>query len=318
MKIFLRKEWWKLLAPFFLLAWAWADFRVPKAEERIAAAGSLVGLDERERRAFTAGEYFQEKRVPRGSDWLATHKEEGQTYSQYLSSGANRPGRGGRDTLYLLPLGEFPEERSPSLNSLREHMSLYYAPMKVKILPVISSDEVSVAKRGNRQQGTEQWHTGAVLSWLKKRLPDDCYGLLAVTMTDLYPGEGWNFVFGQAAYRDRVGIFSFARFEPVSEAQEERQKAILRRACKVLTHEMGHMFGIKHCIYYECNMNGANSLREMDSTPMNLCPVCLRKLQRAIGFTPSSRYQGLERFFRELNFVEEAAWLQKRRVWVDQ
>ena len=46
-----------------------------------------------------------------------------------------------------------------------------------------------------------------------------------------------------------------------------------------MTHEIGHMFGVKHCVYYNCAMNGSNHLQESDRRTEHLCPVCLRKLQ---------------------------------------
>jgi bacterioferritin len=36
----------------------------------------------------------------------------------------------------------------------------------------------------------------------------------------------------------------------------------LRRSCKVLAHEIGHMFGLSHCVFFHCLMNGSNSLAE--------------------------------------------------------
>mgnify|MGYP000107882883 CR=1 FL=1 len=42
----------------------------------------------------------------------------------------------------------------------------------------------------------------------------------AVTMTDLYPSEDWNFVFGQASLRNRVGAYSFARYDPAFYGKE--------------------------------------------------------------------------------------------------
>jgi len=31
-----------------------------------------------------------------------------------------------------------------------------------------------------------------------------------------------------------------------------------------MLHEIGHMFGLKHCVYYECLMNGIMSVEEQD------------------------------------------------------
>jgi archaemetzincin len=31
---------------------------------------------------------------------------------------------------------------------------------------------------------------------------------------------------------------------------------------KVLTHETGHLFGLAHCVYFHCVMNGSNHLQK--------------------------------------------------------
>lgn len=314
----------KFIFPSLLLSlavgWAWADFVMPDPDARTAAVGSLATLEEPMRRAFLAREDFAPKREPEWADWLAQHEEPGQTFSQYLASKPNQPGAGGRGVLYVLPLGSFPAETSPDLQVLRTYMECYYGPMPVKVLPPRAAKQVPAISRENELTGQLQWHSGELLAWLRTQLPRDAYGLIAITMTDLYPGEGWNFVFGQAAYKSRVGVFSFARYHPklsYEAVDGDPDQLALRRASKVLTHEMGHMFGIRHCIFYECNMNGANSLRECDSTPMHLCPVCLRKLQRAVGFDPLSRYRDLGKFYRQNHFALEAEWIARRADWIE-
>jgi hypothetical protein len=66
--------------------------------------------------------------------------------------------------------------------------------------------------------------------------------------------------------------------------------------------------------YYECNMNGANHLDEADSTPMHLCPVCLRKLHRAVRFDPTERYGKLREFYDANGMKVEEEWVTKRIV----
>ncbi|MGJ8726368.1 MAG: archaemetzincin [Roseibacillus sp.] len=314
----------KIVFPLGVLAmaasWVLADFVAPNADARKVAVGSLAGLEKSLQHAFTAGDDFEAKKEPEWADWLAQHEEEGQTFSQYLASKPNRPGEGGRNTLYVLPLGRFEKETSPDLHVLQRYMELYYTPMVVKVLPAMPDKKVPAVTRENSLTGSLQWNSVEMLKWLRTQVPRDAYGVIAITMTDLYPGEGWNFVFGQASYKSRVGIFSFARYHPklsFEAVEGDVDQIALRRASQVLTHEMGHMFGIKHCIHYECNMNGANSLRECDSTPMHLCPVCLRKLQRAVGFDPTSRYQALRKFYQKNGFGKEAKWTGERLNWIE-
>ena len=60
---------------------------------------------------------------------------------------------------------------------------------------------------------------------------------------------------------DGVGVYSLARLRPLAppmKLNEEQKKLFLMRACKVLAHEIGHIFGLKHCIYFKCMMNGSN------------------------------------------------------------
>lgn len=60
---------------------------------------------------------------------------------------------------------------------------------------------------------------------------------------------------------------------------------------QTLTHEIGHIFGLRHCQWLACLMQGSNHLEEADRRPLDLCPVCLRKLQSAVGFRLRDRYR---------------------------
>jgi archaemetzincin len=72
------------------------------------------------------------------------------------------------------------------------------------------------------------------------------------------------------------------------------------------------MFGIEHCVWFRCLMNGSNHLAESDARPLHLCPVDLRKLQWSTGFDVVKRYRRLLDFHRQEGFEDEAQWLDKR------
>jgi archaemetzincin len=120
---------------------------------------------------------------------------------------------------------------------------------------------------------------------------------------------------GQALLRGRVGVFSFARYDPAfhgGERGEDGGQLLLKRSARVLVHETAHMFGVGHCIFYKCVMNGSNHLAESDSRPLHLCPVDYRKLQRSIAFDPVERAQRLLGYYRREGFAEEARWMERR------
>ena len=101
--------------------------------------------------------------------------------------------------------------------------------------------------------------------------------VLGITAYDLWPGPGWNFVFGQASLTQRVGVWSMARNGDPDESTAMRKLCALRTAMTA-THETGHMFGIRHCIAYQCGMNGSNHSDERDRQPLEFCPECQAKL----------------------------------------
>ena len=309
------RPWLLTLLPLLLIVGITvASFESPGPAERLQAIGSVRGLKPALKRAFSDHGEFESKKKPGHMDWLAAHKEPGQTFKQYVDSRPNLP-FAERKKLYIMPIGEFDPELAPSLEDLRVFTAAYFHPLEVKMAPPATGWQKKVRSRVHQVIGKKQLNSRDILAWMRSQLPGDAYAMLAVTMTDLYPDENWNFVFGQATIRNRVGVFSFARYHPQwmgEPAGEGTRELVLRRSAKVLTHEMGHMFGIRHCVHFECNMNGANHLAEADSTPMHLCPVCLRKLHHANRFDPVARYDLLNDFYRDQKLTAEFDWVTRR------
>jgi len=288
-------------------------FEPPGPQKRLEAIGATNGLPAVLQRALALDDSFQPVTVPSPSDWLAVHREPGQTFDDFRRSQPNRPDTR-RRIIYLQPVGDFRAQQSPSLEMLRQYAADFFQ-MEVKALAPISISASGVTSRTNSMTGRRQVLTGGVLHWLQGRLPGDAFCLLGITMEDLYPEPSWNFVFGQASLNERVGVYSFARYDPAFYGEDrgkDYQKLILQRSMKVLTHETGHMFGLTHCIYFHCVMNGSNHLQESDRRPLHLCPVCLRKLQFSVGFDVVKRDEALAQFERRAGLEDEAAWVERR------
>ena len=289
------------------------SFTPPTPAERLRAIGPLEGLPPTLRKALEPGADFEPIPAPGPHDWLASHPEPGQTFDDFVRSNPNRPDKT-RAKLYLQPLGEFPAKQSPPLEKLREYAAAYFS-MDCQTLPSLALTGARVTARINPFTHRRQILTGDALAILQKNLPADAFCVLAITMEDLYPDPAWNFVFGQASPRERVGVYSFARYDPAFYGEKrgaDYESLLLRRSGKVLVHETGHMFGLEHCIFFRCVLNGSNHLAESDSRPLHLCPVCLRKLQYSVGFDVASRYRSLLRFYRGVGFDDEAQWIANR------
>jgi archaemetzincin len=240
------------------------------------------------------------KKSPEANDWLAEHKEPGQTFPQFRSQNAGR--NYDKAFLYIQPLGDFTKEEEQIVQDAAEALQIFYG-LKTKFLTALPSSVVpKEARRINSDTEHPQMLTDYILEKvLVPELPSDALALIAFTATDLWPGDGWNFVFGQALFDAPVGVWSLAR---MGDTKTEYTKC-LQRTLKIALHETGHMLGIKHCTAYECGMNGTNSLDETDRHPMAFCPICERKLWWALELDISKRYRDLSAFAAEKGLHEE-------------
>jgi archaemetzincin len=301
------------LGTILLLSAMASRFTPPAPAQQLAAIGPTTALPQPLQRALEPRDDFLPLPEPGPSDWLAKHPEAGQTFDQFTHSLPNRPDNH-RRKLYLQPLGRFNESDGPALDQLRRFTAAFFM-MEVVVLPPSDMAQQHITSRRNPHTGQTQLLTGDILHALEAGLPKDAFALLGITMTDLYPDPSWNFVFGQASPRARVGVYSFARYNPGFYGQAptaDSRKLMLRRSCKVLAHETCHMFGIMHCVWFHCLINGSNNLAESDSRPLHLCPVDLRKLQWSTGFDVVERYRRLIDFHRQEGFEDEVQWLDKR------
>jgi archaemetzincin len=247
---------------------------------------------------------------PQPGDWLTKHDEPGQTYGEYIGSHPTRPDET-RRVIYIQPLGDFDATQRKIVGLTAEFMGLYFG------LPVKTLDDMPLsvipqqAQRTHPTQGMHQILSTYVLDeLLRPRVADDAAALIAFTSSDLWPGEGWNYVFGQASLSLRVGVWSIYRNGEPEEGEDEFRLCLLR-TLQTATHETGHMFSIRHCTLYECNMCGSNNRDEADRRPLEVCPHCLGKICFATGVDPAERFEALAAFCKTNGLEPQREFYEK-------
>ncbi|KAK3718285.1 hypothetical protein QZH41_010095, partial [Actinostola sp. cb2023] len=223
--------------------------------------------------------------------------------------------------------------KSSLFELLCKFVSNFYLGFEVELLDVVNVNEIQCKTRIHGGTGTRQILVADVLSFLRQSLPKDAFSIVGITWEDLYPSDDWNFVLGEASSVDGCAAMSFGHYEPADSQKmyssgnkncPENCMKSSRKGCddfnfkngkefnsnsrhqddaedkvdgpKVISHELGHVFGITHCVYFACAMNESSSVLEAVNQPLFLCPVCLRKVQRAAGFDVTERYLKLRDF----------------------
>ena len=246
---------------------------------------------------------FKRVSLPGPSDWLNSHYEIEQSYALYSTTKYTNLFTAERNSVYIAPLEKSITEKF--INLLTKFCEAFYLGATIKITRAVSLEDPKVGSkitsRINEHTHNKQYQCHDLLAKLSSNVPKDAYCLMGCLNTDLYPDENWNFVFGIASKVSRVGVFSFARFSNTfyDPSLKEDLDSLEYRALKVMVHEIGHTFNLKHCIYHECGMNGVNHADELMAKPLEFCAVCLKKLQWNIKFDLVTRFEQLAKICRE-------------------
>lgn len=248
--------------------------------------------------------------TPQTGEWRARFNEPHQSLGDYLKSNP-RKATAGKTKLYLLPLGRFSEIQWGILQRTREYLSLFFQLETIIQEPYPDDRIPNSAKRIN--QNSIQLYTPYILEqMLKGKIPADGYALMAISEKDLYPSPDWNFVFGIASYQERIGVSSIFRYQEAG-LDSNNFSLCLRRLVATASHEIGHMFSLRHCVVARCVMNGSNSLSESDRQPLRLCSECQEKLHWNIGYDNHQRLDQLIRYMKRNKLSGDQRQLEKDR-----
>jgi archaemetzincin len=241
--------------------------------------------------------------IPKQGEWLFHNKEKGQTFEQYKNSKFTKIDKN-KFIIYLKPIGDFTNLQTKHLELTREYLEIFFQ-RKVILMKPISDNFIPQKEKRMRSDGSEQVLAGYLLnSYLKGKMPKDGVVLMAISEKDLFPKPEWNYVFGLASYSEKVGVTSIFRF------QSKDKSLTLRRLINVASHEIGHMFSIKHCINAHCTMNGSISLDETDLCPNRLCSECQKKLFYNFRYDNKKRLDELAEYFKRNNLLKDNALMK--------
>ena len=246
--------------------------------------------------------------------WRAEIDEPPETVEQYKNSARVYPTTE-RYTIVLQPLEALDIERGTQLEAMREFVAAFFQlPVRIAA-PIEIEAETKRLKleriiQVDRYRTRTQLNAGKILDEvLHPNIPSDAAIYVGITSSDLfYDGTG---VHGLASLRGRVAACSFYKFTS-SRRTEQNRLAEIRNFCRLLSHEIGHTFGMGHCVFFRCAMNGCNSTLENTSTPLYYCPVCKDKLALNNAIDQTKRLKALEAFYNKYGMKDETAFIRQQ------
>ena len=167
--------------------------------------------------------------------------------------------------MILVPIGEFPMEL---LDSLSKRAGIPLGPQRVE-------------PAGAWNPSRSQYDSNRLLAELKAQYQGEVMG---ATACDLFIPV-LTFVFGQAQLRGRAAVISLARLRPEFHGLRPDPQLVARRALKEAVHEVGHTFGLVHCLDRRCPMALSLGLDDLDFKTATPCASCAALLRDSLAMS---------------------------------
>jgi hypothetical protein len=117
---------------------------------------------------------FDPIRRPRPGDWLAEHKERGQSFASFQRSAFKATVHGSFDTVALVVLGAMDDFDQSTLDSLREVVETFYPGVRLQIIGPIDTKKLTTAGvRAVTNAGLQQLDAADCMRWMSNYLKND-------------------------------------------------------------------------------------------------------------------------------------------------
>jgi archaemetzincin len=171
------------------------------------------------------------------------------------------------NALYLVAIGDVPEQ---VMNWIEDAASEWF-PLPIRRLPALAIPQIAYDAKRNQYQSVE------IMKLIAQTAPGDAHRILGVTSVDLAIPM-LSFLFGQAQVDGRIAVVSLCRLHQQFYGLPGEDRVLHERTVKEVLHELGHTFGLVHCIDSKCVMSLATHIGLVDSKEEKYCERCGMRL----------------------------------------
>ena len=123
-----------------------------------------------------------------------------------------------------------------------------------------------------------QYNADTLLKYIKTCAPPAAIKTIGLFRIDLFIPI-LTFLFGQAIYRGNLGVASVYRLRNEQYGLKSDDTLLMARLSKVVLHELGHAFGLTHCLEPSCVMRSSTYVEDIDQKKAAFCAGCRKKLE---------------------------------------
>jgi archaemetzincin len=174
--------------------------------------------------------------------------------------------------LYVAPVGAVARE---SLEWI-EAAATEWFPFPVRRLPAMPVPE------GCYDAARGQYQSFIMMQALARQAPRDAERILGITEGDLGTPV-LTFLFGQAQLDGLVALVSLSRLRQEFYGLPPDDSLLRDRTIKEVLHELGHTFGLKHCMDAGCTMTLSTHIQLVDAKGAGFCGSCAGHLAGRFG-----------------------------------
>ncbi len=128
-----------------------------------------------------------------------------------------------------------------------------------------------------------QYYSTKILKELISEVPERTLKILGIIEKDLYVPI-LTFVFGEAQLGGIGAVVSPVRLRQEYYGLKPDNLLFYERIRKECLHELGHTFGLVHCLSMDCVMYFSNSVLDVDKKGREFCANCKESIFQQIKF----------------------------------
>ncbi len=89
------------------------------------------------------------------------------------------------------------------------------------------------------------------------------------------------YIIGQAVFKGNAGVVSLFRLKNELYGMKQDDNMLFERFRKEVIHELGHIFGLTHCLSPSCVMRSSTYIEDVDQKDSIFCQKCLEKFKES-------------------------------------